>query len=158
MSVTAPLGFAASGVTAGIRPSGAPDVALVRSLRPAVGAALWTRNRVLAAPVVVSRRHLATAEPQAVIVNAGVVGWVRFKWETAATLRLRGQLAEMRESGLTYDVSTRYFSASADERLSEAGVKFHDVGDKRGADCKELMSVVEGYPLANRYHPAADRP
>jgi 4-amino-4-deoxy-L-arabinose transferase-like glycosyltransferase len=92
------------------------------------------------------------------IVNAGVVGWVRLRWETAATLRLRGQLAEMRESGLTYDVSTRYFSASADERLSEAGVKFHDVGDKRGADWKELMSVVEGYPLANRYHPAADRP
>lgn len=87
------------------------------------------------------------------IVNAGVVGWVRFRWETAATLCLRGQLAEMRESGLTYDVSTRYFSASADERLTEAGVKFHDVGDKRGADWKELMSVVEGYPLANRYHP-----
>ena len=72
MSVTAARGFAAAGVTAGIRPSGAPDVALVRSLQPAVGAALWTRNRVQAAPVLVSRRHLAVAEPQAVIVNAGV--------------------------------------------------------------------------------------
>ena len=72
MSVTAAQGFAAAGVSAGIRPSGKPDVALVRSLVPAVGCAMWTRNRVQAAPVVVSRRHLQLAEPQAVVVNAGV--------------------------------------------------------------------------------------
>ena len=72
MSVTAATGFAAAGVAAGIRPSGKPDVALVRALVPAVGCAMWTRNRVQAAPVVVSRRHLEEAEPQAVVVNAGV--------------------------------------------------------------------------------------
>jgi glutamate N-acetyltransferase / amino-acid N-acetyltransferase len=72
MSVTAPRGFLASGVAAGIRPSGKPDVALVRSVAPAVGCAMWTQNRVQAAPVVVSRRNLETAQPQAVVVNAGV--------------------------------------------------------------------------------------
>ena len=72
MSVTAAQGFAAAGVSAGIRPSGKPDVALVRALVPAIGCAMWTRNRVQAAPVVVSRRHLELAEPQAVVVNAGV--------------------------------------------------------------------------------------
>ena len=72
MSVTATPGFAATGVSAGIRPSGKPDVALVRSLIPSVGCAMWTTNRVQAAPVTVSRRHLAAAEPQAVVVNAGV--------------------------------------------------------------------------------------
>lgn len=71
MSVTAARGFAASGVRAGIRRD-APDVALVRSLEPAVGGAMWTTNRVQAAPVQVSRRHLQAAEPQAVVVNAGV--------------------------------------------------------------------------------------
>jgi glutamate N-acetyltransferase/amino-acid N-acetyltransferase len=71
MSVTAAAGFVASGVHAGIRRSGL-DLALVRSTVPAVGAAVWTTNRVLAAPVVVSKRHLETAEPQAVVVNAGV--------------------------------------------------------------------------------------
>ncbi len=70
MSVTAAKGFEASGVHAGIRRSG-PDLALVRSVGPAVGAAVWTTNRVLAAPVVVSQRHLAAAEPQAVVVNSG---------------------------------------------------------------------------------------
>lgn len=71
MSVTAARGFEASGVRAGIRRA-APDVALVRSTVPAVGGALWTVNRVLAAPVVVSKEHLDAAEPQAVVVNSGV--------------------------------------------------------------------------------------
>jgi len=71
MGVTAPSGFVAAGVHAGIRRSGL-DLALVRSTVPAVGAAVWTTNRVLAAPVVVSKRHLDIAEPQAVVVNAGV--------------------------------------------------------------------------------------
>jgi glutamate N-acetyltransferase / amino-acid N-acetyltransferase len=71
MSVTAAQGFVASGVAAGIRRA-SPDVALVRSLTGAVGGAVWTTNRVQAAPVEVSRRHLALAEPQAVVVNAGV--------------------------------------------------------------------------------------
>jgi glutamate N-acetyltransferase/amino-acid N-acetyltransferase len=71
MSVTAAAGFVASGVHAGIRRSG-PDLAIVRSTTPAVGAAVWTTNRVLAAPVVVSKEHLASSEPQAVVVNAGV--------------------------------------------------------------------------------------
>ncbi|MSO57847.1 MAG: bifunctional glutamate N-acetyltransferase/amino-acid acetyltransferase ArgJ [Thermoleophilia bacterium] len=72
MSVTAPEGFEASGVAAGIRPSGKPDFALVRSTVPSVGAALWTANRVQAAPVLVSKRSLAVAAPQAVVINAGV--------------------------------------------------------------------------------------
>jgi glutamate N-acetyltransferase/amino-acid N-acetyltransferase len=71
VSVTAPQGFEASGVAAAIRREGL-DLALVRSTVPAVGAALWTANRVQAAPVLVSRRHLEVAEPQAVVVNAGV--------------------------------------------------------------------------------------
>lgn len=72
MSVTAAKGFVASGVAAGIRPSGKPDLALVRSIPRAVGAAMWTTNRVQAAPITVSKRHLEAAQPQAVVINAGV--------------------------------------------------------------------------------------
>ena len=72
MTVTAAMGFVASGVSAGIRPSGEPDVAVVRSVPSSVGAALWTTNRVQAAPVTVSKRYLAKAQPQAVLINAGV--------------------------------------------------------------------------------------
>jgi glutamate N-acetyltransferase/amino-acid N-acetyltransferase len=71
MSVTAARGFEASGVHAGIRRA-SPDVALVRSTERAVGAAMFTANRVQAAPVVVSRRSVAAADPQAVVVNSGI--------------------------------------------------------------------------------------
>jgi glutamate N-acetyltransferase/amino-acid N-acetyltransferase len=71
VSVTAPAGFVAAGVHARIRKANR-DLAIVRSTTPATGAAMWTQNRVLAAPVVVSQRHLALAEPQAVVVNSGI--------------------------------------------------------------------------------------
>jgi glutamate N-acetyltransferase/amino-acid N-acetyltransferase len=71
VSVTAARGFAASGVQAGIRRA-APDLALTRSLARAVSGAVWTTNRVLAAPVVVSQRHLEVAEAQAIVVNSGI--------------------------------------------------------------------------------------
>ena len=82
MSVTAPRGFAASGVHCGIRKA-KPDLALVRSLAPATGTAMFTVNRVLAAPVVVSKEHLALAQPQAVALNSGVAN---------AATGLRGEL------------------------------------------------------------------
>ena len=71
MSVTTPQGFAASGVHCGIRKE-KPDLALVRALGPATGTAMFTANRVKAAPVVISQEHLGAAEPQAVVINSGV--------------------------------------------------------------------------------------
>ena len=72
MSVTAAKGFAAIGVHCGIRKNGRRDLSLVRSLVPATGAAMFTANRFVAAPVVVSREHLELAQPQAVVTNSGV--------------------------------------------------------------------------------------
>ena len=71
MSVTAARCFAAAGVHAQIRRE-RKDVALVRTVGTGTGAAMWTQNRVQAAPVVVSKQHLELAEPQAVVVNSGV--------------------------------------------------------------------------------------
>jgi glutamate N-acetyltransferase/amino-acid N-acetyltransferase len=71
MSVTAAKGFVAAGVRAAIRRD-SKDVALLRSTTPATGAAMWTQNRVQAAPVVVSKANLELAQPQAVVVNSGV--------------------------------------------------------------------------------------
>src|SRR4051794_17187523 len=71
MSVTAPKGFVAAGVHCGIRKNGTRDLAIVRSLEPATGAGMFTINRVQAAPVVVCKEHLASAQPQAVVINSG---------------------------------------------------------------------------------------
>jgi glutamate N-acetyltransferase/amino-acid N-acetyltransferase len=71
MSVTSARGFVAGAVHAGIRRE-KKDLAVVRTLGSGTGAAMWTQNRVQAAPVVVSKRHLAVAEPQAIVINSGV--------------------------------------------------------------------------------------
>ena len=72
MSVTAPQGFVAAGVTAGLKPSGRADVALVRNLGPSMSAAaVFTSNRVFAAPVKWSRQAVADGQLQAVILNSG---------------------------------------------------------------------------------------
>jgi glutamate N-acetyltransferase / amino-acid N-acetyltransferase len=70
MSVTAAKGFTASGVAARISKLG-PDLALVAGNSECVGSAMFTANRVKAAPVVVSKEHLERAQPQAVVINSG---------------------------------------------------------------------------------------
>ena len=71
MSVTAAKGFVASGIHCGIRNS-RRDLAIVRSTESAVGAGMFSRNRVQAACLLVNRTHLSQAEPQAVVINSGV--------------------------------------------------------------------------------------
>jgi glutamate N-acetyltransferase/amino-acid N-acetyltransferase len=71
MSVTAARSFVASGVHCGIRRN-RPDLAVIRSLATATGAAMFTTNRARAAPVNISVEHLELAQPQAVVVNSGV--------------------------------------------------------------------------------------
>ena len=72
MTVTHPRGFSASGVTAGLKPSGTPDLALVLNEGPHKAAAgVFTSNRVQAAPVQWSRQVLVDGGLQAVILNSG---------------------------------------------------------------------------------------
>ena len=66
--ITAPAGFLAGATKAGIKPSGKPDMALVVNQGPNFdAAAVFTRNRVVAAPVKLSREAVADGTLQAVI-------------------------------------------------------------------------------------------
>jgi glutamate N-acetyltransferase/amino-acid N-acetyltransferase len=71
VSVVAPRGFRAAGVTAGLKPDGALDLALVAAEEMTGVAALFTTNQAAAAPVRLSRRHLAIARSRAVVINSG---------------------------------------------------------------------------------------
>ena len=72
MTVTAPTGFRAAGVTAGLKSSGAPDVAVVVNDGPDdTAAAVFTTNRFPAAPVLWSRQVLAGERARAVVLNSG---------------------------------------------------------------------------------------
>jgi glutamate N-acetyltransferase/amino-acid N-acetyltransferase len=70
--VTAPAGFRATGISAGIKASGKPDLALVFNEGPDhAAAAVFTRNQVKAAPVLWSQQALTTGQLRAVILNSG---------------------------------------------------------------------------------------
>ena len=72
MSTTAPQGFRAAGVAAGLKTSGRPDVALVVNDGPDYhAAAVFTSNRVEAAPVTWSRQVVTDGRADAVVLNSG---------------------------------------------------------------------------------------
>jgi glutamate N-acetyltransferase / amino-acid N-acetyltransferase len=72
VSVTTPLGFRAAGVTAGLKESGQRDVAVVLNDGPSrAAAAVFTSNRVQAAPVTWTRQVVSGGRVRAVVLNSG---------------------------------------------------------------------------------------
>jgi glutamate N-acetyltransferase/amino-acid N-acetyltransferase len=114
VSVTSPRGFVAAGVAAGIKPSGAADLAVVATAdaSPVAAAATFTSNRLAAAPVEVSRAHLAATAGRAaaVVLNSGNANAAngklgrehaeRMAAATAAALGCRGEEVLVCSTGL----------------------------------------------------------
>ena len=65
-----PAGFSAAGVAAGIKPAGL-DLAMIAAAEPVPAAAVFTQSAAPAAPVQLSRRHLADGLARAVVLNSG---------------------------------------------------------------------------------------
>jgi glutamate N-acetyltransferase/amino-acid N-acetyltransferase len=70
-SLTSPQGFLAGAVSGGLKASGGPDLGLVFSPAQCQAAGLFTRNRIKAAPILLTRRHLARGKARAIVANAG---------------------------------------------------------------------------------------
>jgi glutamate N-acetyltransferase / amino-acid N-acetyltransferase len=64
-------GFTASAISAGIKKKAGLDLGLIYSQVPATVAGMFTRNRVMAAPVLLSKQCVANGSARAVIANAG---------------------------------------------------------------------------------------
>ncbi len=71
LHLLSPQGFRAAGVPAGIKSSGNPDVGLLVCDQLATAAAVFTTNKVFAAPVKIGREHVTNGKLRAVVVNAG---------------------------------------------------------------------------------------
>ena len=71
--ITAVPGILASGIAAGIKPSGKKDLALVYSSSPARAAAVFTTNQIKGAPVLVSQEHVRDGRAQAILASARVL-------------------------------------------------------------------------------------
>ncbi len=70
-TITSPKGFLAAGLACGIKKSGRPDLALLVCPGGAKAAAVFTTNKITAAPVQVSKHHIKSRQIYAVIVNSG---------------------------------------------------------------------------------------
>ena len=92
-----PRGFVFSAGCAGIKASGRPDLALAEAPQGASAAALFTRNRVVAAPLIVGRGHLKKTRGQvrAVIVNSGNANCATGAGGVAASKSVCGQLGRL---------------------------------------------------------------
>lgn len=69
--ITQPKGFQANGIACGIKKSGKPDLSLIFSDVPCTAAAVYTKNSVKAAPLIVTKKHLMNGSAQAIIANSG---------------------------------------------------------------------------------------
>jgi glutamate N-acetyltransferase/amino-acid N-acetyltransferase len=69
--ITAPKGFMANGLWCGIKKSGKPDLSLIYSTVPAVAAGVFTKNSIVAAPLVVTKQKIKNNRAQAIITNSG---------------------------------------------------------------------------------------
>ena len=69
--ITAVPGILAAGITAGIKPSGKKDIALIYSSAPARAAAIFTTNQVKGASVLVSQEHVRDGKAQAIVASSG---------------------------------------------------------------------------------------
>lgn len=108
-TVTTPAGVRAAGVHCGIK-ADRPDLALVVTDAPAAAAALFTTNRVAAAPVQVCRVQVARGQAQAVVINSGNANactgaqGLRDAWEmvdlTAAALGIARDLVLVASTGV----------------------------------------------------------
>jgi glutamate N-acetyltransferase/amino-acid N-acetyltransferase len=97
--IATPRGFRAAGVSAGIKPSGNPDLMLLVADQPAQAAAVFTTNKVVAAAVSLSKTHLQRSGGvvRAIVVNSGCAnactgdqGLADAREMTAAAARLVG--------------------------------------------------------------------
>jgi glutamate N-acetyltransferase/amino-acid N-acetyltransferase len=71
LHLLSPRGFVASGIYAGIKTRQTPDVGLLLCSAPATAAAVFTTNKVVAAPVTVGRAHVASGKLRGVVLNSG---------------------------------------------------------------------------------------
>jgi glutamate N-acetyltransferase/amino-acid N-acetyltransferase len=149
VSVTAPRGFIASGIHAGIRPT-AKDLAVFRSTAPAVGTAMFSRNKVQAACLTVNRDHIGQAEPQAVVINSGVANSAtgeRGKLDALATSAEAARLLDLKtEEVLVLSTGVIGVRLPLDKLLAGLRPAVETMSAEGGAAAAEAIMTTDTMP------------
>ncbi len=69
--ITAPQGIKANGLWCGLKKSGKPDLSLIFCEKPCVSTGVFTKNSIIAAPLVVTKKKIQDSKAQAIIINSG---------------------------------------------------------------------------------------
>jgi len=150
--VATPLGFRAAGISAGIKRTGAPDLALLVCDVPAAAAAVFTVNKAQAAPVLVSREHLAHSggRARAIIVNSGCAnactgdeGVADARAMTSGTARLVGCADEEVLVASTGVIGVNLPMANVSSGLPRA---FAALGRDQGAAAARAIMTTDPFP------------
>jgi glutamate N-acetyltransferase / amino-acid N-acetyltransferase len=145
-AITAAKGFVAAGVHAGIRRSRL-DLALVRSTRPAVGTGMFTANRVQAAPLLVSKAHLAQAQPQAVVINSGIANAATGKQGELDALATAAEAAELlglhREQVLVLSTGVIGVKLPIDRMLAGLAAAAVALSERGGAEAAQAILTTD---------------
>jgi glutamate N-acetyltransferase / amino-acid N-acetyltransferase len=152
--ITTPRGFRASGISAGIKASGNPDLALLVADAPATAAAVFTTNLAQAAPVTVSREHLRATSglARAIIVNSGCANactgedGMRDAREMASeTARLVGCPVDQVLVASTGVIGVALPMDKIRRSLPEA-LKALGAGEDRGANAARAIMTTDPFP------------
>ncbi len=150
MSVTAPRGFAAGAASSGVRRNGRKDLAIVRSVPPSTGAAVFTTNLVQAAPLRVSKSHLRNAQPQAVVVNSGVANALtgaRGEADAIATATETANLLGLSpDEVLVLSTGVIGIPMPMDKIISGLPQVVASLSDQGGADAAEAIMTTDTRP------------
>ena len=147
-----PRGFRAAGISAGIKASGNPDLALLVADEPAQVAAVFTTNKVIAAPVVVSQEHLARSggTVRAIVVNSGCAnactgdaGMRDAREMTAETARLVGCPVEQ---VLVASTGVIGVGLPMDKVLGGLPAAFNALGADHGPEAARAIMTTDLWP------------
>jgi glutamate N-acetyltransferase/amino-acid N-acetyltransferase len=149
-AVTAPRGFRAAGIAAGIKRRGKMDMALIVSDKPATAVATFTTNQVKAAPVKLNMRHIKSGRACAIVVNSGnanactgKIGMIHAEAMAAAVARRIG----CRESGVLV-CSTGRIGVLMPIVKIEAGIKqlLGSLSPTGGHSAAEAIMTTDTFP------------
>ena len=149
--VTAPRGFRAAGVAAGLKDSGRPDVALVVNDGPSrAAAAVFTSNRFKANPVLWSERAVADGRVKAVVLNSGGAncgtGATGFQTTHATAEKVAGLLGDGAIDVVVCSTGLIGPLFSRDVLLSGVDAAHAALADDGGADAAQAIMTTDSVP------------
>ncbi len=147
--VTSPKGFEAAGVKAGIKVSGNHDIALIYSTVPAATGAVFTQNKMCAAPVLVSREVAANPYVQAIAINSGCANACTGEQGLEDARKMQAIAAELLdlEPNSVYVCSTGVIGQFLPMDKIEAGfVAAEEVlSEEGGEDCAKAIQTTDTF-------------